>query len=228
MIDNRADKLQRLSTQIGYSFKDESLLAQALSHRSVGAINNERLEFIGDSILNCTVAQELYLRSPHAKEGVLSRTRANLVCEETLAEIAKSWNLGDLLILGPGEIKSGGFNRPSILSDAVEAIIGAIYIDADMQTAQDAVRRWYETRLSNAKAAKPVKDPKSELQEFVQRKQTQLPVYEVIEATGADHQLEFHVKCSVANMLKEALGTGSSRRRAEQEAARKALDLLRK
>ncbi len=228
MIDNQVEKRLSLSAKIGYEFNDESLLEQALSHRSMGANNNERLEFIGDSILNCTIAQALYHKLPNAKEGVLSRLRADLVCEVALAEIATKWKLGELLILGPGEKKSGGFNRPSILSDAVEAIIGAIYIDADMATAQDAVKRWYQSRIDCVKSTKPKKDPKSELQEFVQRKQTQLPSYQVIEVTGEDHLQEFTVQCSIRNMLDSSTGIGSSRRKAEQEAAKNALNLLRK
>ena len=224
---SKQQHIDQLLRRISYTFKDQGLLKQALSHRSVGTPNNERLEFIGDSILNCTIAQALYQRLTKASEGDLSRLRADLVCENTLADIAREWQLGDSLFLGPGEVKSGGAQRPSILSDTVEALIGAISIDADMATAQALVLSWYETRLSKLRVGKPRKDPKTELQEWVQRKQVELPVYRVETIEGADHNQSFKVRCDVPNLLNEVFGKGTSRRKAEQAAADKALQLLR-
>lgn len=225
-IDFNAPKYVSLQQRIGYEFSNKSLLQQALSHRSVGANNNERLEFIGDSILNCTVAQALYHSLPKENEGVLSRLRADLVCEATLAEIARDWDLGACLILGQGEIKSGGASKPSILSDAVEAIIGAIYIEAGMEKAQECVDSWYQKRVANVNTGQRNKDAKTRLQEFVQKSQTKLPVYTVLEVSGADHAQNFRVSCTIPSMLEEATGTGTSRRKAEQAAAEAALAKL--
>ncbi len=228
MLDSsKQQHIDQLLTRIAYQFSDQGLLKQALSHRSVGTPNNERLEFIGDSILNCTIAQALYQQLPKATEGDLSRIRADLVCETTLADIAREWDLGLSLFLGPGEIKNGGAQRPSILSDTVEALIGAISLDADMATAQASVLRWYGSRLASLKVGKPKKDAKTELQEAVQKKQVALPVYHVESIGGADHNQTFKVRCDIPNLLSEVFGEGTSRRKAEQAAAAKALQLLR-
>jgi ribonuclease-3 len=222
-------KYQQLQAKLGYQFKDQGLLMQALSHRSVGAHNNERLEFLGDAILGLTVAEALYQLMPNVDEGVLSRTRSNLVCESTLAEIAEGWSLGECLILGQGEIKSGGHRKPSILSDAVEALIAAISLDDTLETAQHCVRRWYDDRLKVVQPLDRVKDAKSQLQEWVQKSQVELPLYEIVDTKGADHQREFVVKCVVPKKLPDGvLGEGSSRRKAEQAAAEAALNKLRK
>lgn len=216
----------RLLNKIGYEFQNPDLFDQALTHKSFSKTHNERLEFIGDSILNCTVAQALYFQLPKASEGDLSQLRAQLVCEETLAEIAIEWSLGQCLNLGSGELKSGGFNRPSILSDAVEAIIGAIYVDGGMEASQEAVRRWYQSRLVNARLVTRKKDAKTRLQEFVQAKQIERPVYEVVAIRGEDHQQEFEVHCSVPKLLDAVKGIGRSRKIAEQQAAEMALTKL--
>lgn len=222
-------KYQQLQAKLGYQFKDQGLLMQALSHRSVGPHNNERLEFLGDAILGLTVAEALYQLMPNVDEGVLSRTRSNLVCEATLAEIAEAWSLGECLILGQGEIKSGGHRKPSILSDAVEALIAAISLDDNLETAQHCVRRWYDDRLKVIQPLDRVKDAKSQLQEWVQKSQVELPLYEIVDTKGADHQREFVVRCVVPKKLPNGvLGEGSSRRKAEQAAAIAALNKLRK
>lgn len=158
--------ISRLITAIGYQFKDESLLEQALSHRSFSRKNNERLEFLGDAILNCTIAQALYDRFPKAKEGQMSRLRAHLVKGDTLAEIGREFKLGDYLKLGSGELKSGGYRRDSILADSVEAIIGAISKDADLATAQQVLLGWYQQRLDNLDLSENIKDSKTRLQEY--------------------------------------------------------------
>ena len=222
-------KYQQLQAKLGYQFKDQGLLMQALSHRSVGPHNNERLECLGDAILGLTVAEALYQLMPNVDEGVLSRTRSNLVCEATLAEIAEAWSLGECLILGQGEIKSGGHRKPSILSDAVEALIAAISLDDNLGTAQHCVRRWYDDRLKVIQPLDRVKDAKSQLQEWVQKSQVELPLYEIVDTKGADHEREFVVRCVVPKKLPNGvLGEGSSRRKAEQAAAIAALNKLRK
>jgi len=228
-VNVRNLKLDQLQRTIGYRFKDQGLLMQALSHRSVGPENNERLEFLGDAILGLTVAHALFDRMPNVDEGVLSRTRSNLVCEATLAEIAEDWYLGECLILGPGEIKSGGHRKPSILSDAVEALIAAISIDDSLEEAQRCVRSWYAERLEIVQPIDRVKDAKSQLQEWVQKSQVELPLYEIVETRGADHERVFVVSCVIPKKLpKGVIGEGTSRRKAEQAAATAALDKLRK
>lgn len=220
------DKYQRLSNAIGYNFNDVSLLEQALSHRSYSRKNNERLEFLGDAILNCTIAQALYQQFPKAKEGQMSRLRAHLVKGDTLAELGREFNLGDVLRLGSGELKSGGYRRDSILADAVEAIIGAISLDADLSVAQTTLLKWYEDRLSLLNLKENIKDSKTRLQEFLQARKQPLPVYDVVKITGEAHQQEFTVECTIESMNKKIKGVGNSRRIAEQEAAKKALTLL--
>lgn len=213
----------RLIKSIGYSFNDEAFLDQALSHRSFSRKNNERFEFLGDAILNCTIAQELFSRFPNAKEGQMSRLRAHLVKGETLAELGREFNLGDFLKLGSGELKSGGYRRDSILADAVEAIIGAINLDSDLATSQKVLLGWYTQRLSELNLNENIKDSKTRLQEYLQGRRMALPEYDVIEIAGEAHEQQFTVHCQVESKDNAFVGVGSSRRMAEQEAAQAAL-----
>ncbi len=218
--------LKKLSQRIGYDFKDVSLIELALTHRSKGGNNNERLEFLGDSIVNFVVAEALFQKFPEAKEGKLSRLRAGLVRGTTLAELGRDFDLGEFLVLGSGELKSGGFNRESILADAIEAIIGAIYLDAGMNVVTERIHDWYGERLSDLKMDGVQKDSKTRLQEYLQKSQSRLPQYEVIEIFGQAHDQKFKVSCRVEALPEVTLGIGSSRRIAEQNAAKKALKAL--
>lgn len=220
-------KLDKLAQKLGYTFKNNSLLEAALSHRSAGNQNYERLEFLGDSILNFVIAAELFRRYPKAKEGELSRLRASLVNGETLAELAHEFNLGEYLRLGAGELKSGGSHRASILADALEAIVGAIYLDSDLVTCQQQILTWFASRLENLSARVVPKDPKTRLQEYLQAHKLPLPEYEILSIEGEAHAQTFHVKCQVAGLSQTAEGTGISRRKAEQESAKQMLELLR-
>lgn len=220
------DKLKALSKKLGHNFKTEALLKSALTHRSVKAENNERLEFLGDSIVNFVIAEALYAKFPKEREGKLSRLRANLVNGETLAEIAQEFELGQYLNLGPGELKSGGQQRTSILADAVEAIIAAIYLDADMNTCRKCVLSWYQTRLETVNQQKTIKDPKTRLQELLQSRKLPLPSYEIAKIEGDAHAQTFNIECRVTGVDHLAKGRGSSRRRAEQQAAREFLAYL--
>lgn len=212
-------KRQALCRLLGRDFSRPELLQQALTHRSYGSPNNERLEFLGDSILNCIIAARLYQLYPRLPEGDLSRMRAALVKEQTLAEIAGRLKLGDHLMLGEGELKSGGFRRPSILADALEAIIGAAYLDAGFVSAEALVLALYEPHLKALDPKKIAKDPKTQLQEFLQSRKHVLPQYEVIAIRGEAHEQEFEVECSIPDLAIRTLGTGHSRRSAEQNAA---------
>jgi len=218
--------LLKLSQRLGYTFNDEALINLALTHRSLSGTNNERLEFLGDSILNFVIAEALFLKFPHAKEGKLSRLRARLVKGDTLAEIAKEFDLGDFLLLGSGEMKSGGFRRESILADTVEALIGAIYLDSDMATVKACILAWYQERLANLTLDDPMKDPKTRLQEYLQGNKQPLPKYEVTSIDGDAHEQVFNVLCRVKSLDKPVEGSGSSRRIAEQQAAQQVLALL--
>lgn len=211
---------------IGHPFKDQGLLDQALTHRSAGAPHNERLEFLGDSIVNMLIAEALFLRWPKADEGALTRARASLVCEGALAVIARSLQLGERLTLGPGEMKSGGHRRDSILADTVEAVVAAIYLDAGFEACRARVLPWFETSLSAVPVGKPEKDPKTRLQEWLQARQKPLPVYELVSETGDDHAKHFHVRCCVADPAVTTEGEGTSRRLAEQQAAAAAIQQL--
>jgi ribonuclease III len=216
-----------LQQVIGYSFTDGALLLAALTHRSAGKTNNERLEFLGDGILNFVIADEVYRRFPQAHEGELSRFRASLVNKPTLAEVAKSFVLGDYLQLGPGELKTGGHRRDSILADALEALLGAIYLDGGFEQCAGVIRRLYVDRWENLPDGSALKDPKSRLQEYLQSRKLALPKYIVIEVTGAEHERQFTVECGVE--LPErivAQGRGSSRRVAEQVAAAAVVEQL--
>lgn len=218
-----AGKLENL---IGYQFQDLDLLEQALTHRSRGARNNERLEFLGDSILNFVITRSLYERFPEAAEGQLSRLRARMVRRNTLAEIAREFSLGDFLIMGRGELKSGGFDRDSILSDTAEAIIGAVFLDGGLDTVEERVLAWFGTRLDELSLDESQKDAKSRLQEHLQGIGAQLPQYTVIRTVGKSHDQVFTVECQSEMLTHEAVGEGTSRRVAEQVAAENALVIL--
>lgn len=217
---------QRLIDSLGYRFSDPSLVDLALSHRSVGANNNERLEFLGDSIVNFLIGESLYQRFPDAREGELSQMRAALVKGQTLAQIARGLDLGEYLHLGPGELKSGGYRRESILADALEALIAAIYLDGGLPSCREAVMRWYEPLLQSICPSKSNKDAKSSLQEWLQSRKQPLPSYRIVKQTGDDHQQVFEVECDISHINARFKGTGSSRRVAEQQAAAVALDRL--
>jgi ribonuclease-3 len=217
---------KELYQALNYHFKQESYLTTALTHRSVGSVNNERLEFLGDALLGYIVAEALFERFPNATEGELTRSRASLVKGETLADIAHKLELGKYLRLGSGELKSGGWRRSSILSDALEALIGAIYLDADMETCRKTVIHLLNKRLKQVSPHALIKDPKTRLQEYLQAERKELPVYRVLSITGEPHAQHFSVECCVDG-LAPTQGEGESRRRAEQIAAEKALNILK-
>jgi ribonuclease-3 len=212
--------------RLGHRFDDPDLLRRALTHRSAGSKNNERLEFLGDSLVNLIVADALFVRWPRCDEGELTRARAALVREASLAEIARTLQLGDRLELGPGELKSGGFRRDSILADALEAVVGAIYLDAGFEACRDVVLPWFEPMIAALPAGKTAKDAKTRLQEWVQARQQALPEYRLVSADGEDHDKTFNVVCVMEEAGVETPGTGPSRRQAEQAAAQAALDLI--
>jgi ribonuclease III len=211
--------LARLSRLIGHDFNTQGLLTQALTHRSHNALNNERLEFLGDSVLNCVVATLLYERFPSLPEGDLSRLRAHLVRENTLSGIASMLALGDHMRLGEGELKSGGAQRPSILADAMEAIIGAAFIDAGFEAARAMVTRLYGPLLENLDPKAVGKDPKTLLQEHLQGRKLALPEYRLLATGGEAHCQTFRVECRIPALNVQAQGEGGSRRIAEQQAA---------
>jgi len=211
---------------IDYRFKDPQLLREALTHRSLGAGNNERLEFLGDSVLNLVVAMRLYELQPGAQEGDLSRMRARLVRGSTLAEVANAIDLGQQIKLGEGELKSGGFRRASILADAFEALLGAIFIDGGYEACRDVVLRQFDPLIQNLPAAEELKDSKTRLQEWLQGRGRALPQYMLIGEEGADHAKKFHVACCLTDDGTVAEASASSRRKAEQAAAAKVLEKL--
>lgn len=211
---------------IDYTFKQEKHLTVALTHRSAGNPNNERLEFLGDALLGYVVAEMLFQRFPSADEGELSRLRASLVNAETLAGIARHLALGDHLRLGGGELKSGGNQRTSILADALEALIGAVYLDAGTKTCKAVVGKLLHERLESLSPATLSKDPKTRLQEYLQANQKPLPVYQLLMIEGSPPTQHFKVECIVAGLTEPIQGTGESRRRAEQAAAERALELF--
>jgi ribonuclease-3 len=216
----------RLQRSLGYQFQDSGLLTLALTHRSAGGQNNERLEFLGDSILNHIIAESLYARFPQAREGDLSRMRASLVKGATLAELARELDLGDYLVLGSGERKSGGHRRGSILADALEAVIGAILLDADVETCRERVLEWFDPRLTRLADKAVEKDPKTRLQEYLQGRGLSLPEYRLLNVQGEAHSQVFTVACLLGTPQTSVEGSGSSRRRAEQAAAQGALERL--
>lgn len=215
--------IENLLKKLEYSFNDIELLNEALTHRSYAANNNERLEFLGDGILNFVIAHELFKLYPDVQEGDLSRLRANLVNKESLADIANELNLGEVIKLGSGELKSGGFRRPSILADAVESILGAVYCDSGFESCRNLIVRLYTRKLFSPIDLQSLKDPKTRLQELLQSRSYPLPDYQVTSITGKAHAQIFHLKCSIEQMNIEVTGEGKSRRKAEQVAAEKAI-----
>lgn len=210
----------------GHVFRDAGLLKQALTHRSAGAPHNERLEFLGDALVGLFVAEALYARWPKADEGALTRARSELVRESSLAAIARGMDLGGALILGPGEMKSGGHRRDSILSDALEALVGAIYLDGGYEACRQAVMSWFGRAIDELPAGKVEKDAKTRLQEWLQARQRSLPVYELVSESGDDHAKVFRVRCRLSDADLAAEGEGGSRRTAEQAAAEGVLQAL--
>jgi ribonuclease-3 len=208
-----------LQRKLGYSFAQAPLLQQALTHRSHNIAHNERIEFLGDGVLNCCIAHELYQRFGELKEGELSRLRANLVRQETLAELARELDLGAYLRLGEGELKSGGFRRPSILADGVEALIGGVFLDGGFAAAQGVIRGLYAALLDRLDPQTLGKDPKTLLQELLQARKIPLPQYAVVATKGAAHEQMFQVECQIPQLAIRTTGFGASRRIAEQEAA---------
>jgi ribonuclease-3 len=212
-------KPEQLASKLGLTFEQFQLFKMALTHRSVGASNNERLEFLGDSVLGFVIAEKLYEKFPAATEGQLSRLRASLVNQKSLAGLARQLNLGDYLILGSGELKSGGYRRDSILSDAIEAIMGAIVKDQGVEAARTWILELFAEKLSTLDLKKSQKDPKTRLQELIQSQQNQLPEYELLNTRGMAHEQEFTVSCKVVDGGEPTIGHGRSRKRAEQAAA---------
>lgn len=217
------DKLQK---NISYQFNNVELLKQALTHRSVSKKNNERLEFLGDSILGCIISSELYQRFPLIDEGQLSRLRSHLVRGQTLAKLAKTINLSETLVLGQGELKSGGFRRESIQADAFEAILGAIFLDSDYLTVSGVVLKLYEDLLNDASPEDSLKDFKTQLQELLQKKGYSLPQYKLIKTKGQDHDAIFYVRCIVSEYDLEVEREAKSIKRAEQACAEFLLERL--
>ncbi len=222
MIRNAEVLAKKLSLQ----FDDPELFVRALTHRSMGANNNERLEFLGDSVLGFVIAEKLYEMFPKATEGELSRLRASLVNQSSLADLARELKIGDFLILGSGELRSGGYRRDSILSDALEAIMGALLKDRGVHDCRKWILQLFEQKLSILDLKKSQKDPKTQLQELLQARKKELPFYELEEMTGAAHSQTFKVKCSTILLDQCSYGIGVSRKRAEQEAAEKMLKIL--
>ncbi len=218
--------LEQLQESLLYRFSKLDLLEQALTHRSAKGAHNERLEFLGDSVLGFIVASQLFKQFPKATEGQLTRLRSQLVKEKTLAEIAQELQLGELLRLGGGELKSGGYRRASILSDAVEAILGAIFLDGGIESAKATIKHLYQNRMNSLSLDKAVKDPKTRLQEWLQSRKQALPDYQVLREEGQDHNKIYWVSCEVESYSLKTEGNGSSRRKAEQKAAEKMMEQL--
>lgn len=216
--------ISRLCAALGYVFQQPELLEEALTHRSASAHNNERLEFLGDALLNLIIAEYLFQQYPQASEGEMSRLRASLVKGETLAKLARTLNLGDWLRMGQGELKSGSFRRESVLSDTLEAVFAAVYLDSSFAACRELILRLYRRWLVGLASASELKDPKTRLQEYLQARQQPLPIYNVLEIRGEPHIQSFVVECLTAASRTVALG--SSRRKAEQEAARQALEKI--
>jgi len=218
--------LTRLLRLLGYGFRRPGLLEQALTHRSAGSPHNERLEFLGDALLDLIIADALFERFPQADEGQLSRLRSGLVKKESLAAVARELGLGDFLLLGPGESRTGGHTRDSILADALEAILAALYLDGGIEPARELVARLFNPRLDRLGPDQVLKDPKTCLQEYLQARKHPLPEYEILDVSGSPHAQEFRVACRVPALALETQGQGTSRRDAEQAAAGYLLDLL--
>lgn len=218
--------MEKLQKNIDYHFSDVALLKQALTHRSANKNNNERLEFLGDSILGCVISQELYHRFPLVDEGQLSRLRSSLVRGQTLAKLAKSINLSETLLLGQGELKSGGFRRESIQADAFEAILGAIFLDSDYVTVSAVILKLYDELLNEASPDDSLKDFKTQLQELLQKKGHSLPIYELIKTKGQDHNAVFYVSCHIKEFNLSVEENAKSIKRAEQACAELILESL--
>ncbi|HEX4044394.1 MAG TPA: ribonuclease III [Gammaproteobacteria bacterium] len=216
-----------LMKKLNYTFQQPALLKVALTHRSKGGEHNERLEFLGDAVVNFIIAEVLYQQFPNATEGELSRWRATLVNRDALAELAVIFDLGKHLFLGSGEQRSGGHSRHSILSCAMEALIGALYLDTDFDAARAKILEWYRPLLQSLSSAASHKDPKTLLQEYVQGQRLTLPLYVVESIEGEAHQQLFNVSCQVNGIKEKSMGQGTSRRRAEQAAAQAMLDLFK-
>lgn len=221
-------ELNRLTHRLKYRFSNLSLLEQALTHRSAAKQHNERLEFLGDSVLGIIISDALFQRFTNINEGELSRMRAFLVCGEMLAELAQEMELGQFVRLGPGEMKSGGHLRESILADMVEALMGAIYLDSDLETCRRVVLQWFKEKLAGVVPGEVDKDAKTQLQEMLQAEQIPVPEYQIIEATGLAHNQKFKVACSIAVLSEPTIGEGTSRKKAEQAAAKQALKLIQR
>ena len=223
-MDNSSDwPLPWVRAELGYEPRDASLFRAALTHRSAPGANNERLEFLGDAVLNLAVAHHLYVAFPQATEGDLSRLRARVVSGEPLAEVAATLSLGEALQLGSGELKTGGFRRRSILADALEAVCGALYLDGGLAAAEAVIERLFGPLIAALPAPHELKDAKTRLQEYLQSRGLALPRYGVERVEGQAHEQNFHVICAVPALRLSAAGCGSSRRRAEQEAAERIL-----
>lgn len=218
--------LQYLMERLGYTFQDIKLLSEALTHRSLKGANNERLEFLGDAALNFIIAEALYQKHPNANEGELSRLRASLVKGETLAILGQEFKIASYLYLGTGELKSGGAQRESIQADAIEAIIGAVFLDGGFEACRTTVLAWFKDRIDNPELTHGSKDPKTLLQEHLQANKYPLPIYTIQKITGQAHNQTFNIECRVEGILKVTSGTGKSRRKAEQNAAGNFLELL--
>lgn len=220
------DPLSRLSAAIGYSFRDPQWLTRALTHRSVGSLNNERLEFLGDALLNAVIASELFARHADLDEGTLSRLRAALVNQAALVEIAAGLDLGSCLRLAPGEARNGGQQRQSIQADALEAIIGAVYLDGGWESARTVIHHLFDAHLERPPELAALKDSKTQLQELLQARGLPLPVYVLEKVGGQDHAQTFHVACRLTSPAVSASGAAGSRRGAEQDAAGRVLEML--
>ena len=227
MQDSQIDKIEKI---FNYRFKDVALLDLALTHRSRGSNNNERLEFLGDSILGMVISSELFSRFPNEKEGVLTRLRSSVVKGDTLSEIAAELNLGDYIKLGSGELKSGGYRRASTLADVVEAIIGAIYLDSKaefgIEKIEGIILNIFNEKINSCEPKGVIKDPKTRLQEYLQSKNLPLPSYTIVSITGKEHLQTFKISCSIEGFSNHVVAKGASRRKAEQAAAEKALDTM--
>jgi ribonuclease III len=219
------DTVKKFLKRLGVELHDEGLMVQALTHRSYGSTNNERMEFLGDSVLGMVISEYIFQHFPELDEGNLSRFRSRLVREETLAEIAVSLGVSDVLRLGQGELKSGGFNRPSILSDAFEAVIAAVFLDRGFDYTREFLLRIYESRLANAPSLNKLKDGKTRLQEYLQGKKLDLPTYQVVQEK-TDHPQSFTVECAVNDLDMTTTASAGSIRKAEKKAAEKLLGMI--
>lgn len=215
-----------LQRSLDYEFRQVSLLREALTHRSYSIPHNERLEFLGDSVLNCAVAQALYRRYPQLSEGELSRLRASLVNKDTLCDVAIKLNLGEAVFLGEGELKSGGHRRPSILADTLEALIGAVFLEDGFDSAAKVVGKLFAPHFELLDPNSIAKDPKTRLQEYLQGRKIATPKYDVVEAMGEAHEQTFRVTCQIPKLKVTTIGSGASRKLAEQQAAAAAFEQI--